>query len=59
MPLIGASGTTQGSMAVESEHLNDYAPVLARAEALIAEHDACLIDRSDKDSGYLLSTLGN
>lgn len=42
---------------MRSERLNDYAPVFARAEALCAEHDTCLIDRSDKGSGFLLSTL--
>lgn len=41
-----------------SERLSEYAPVLARAKAILAEHDACVIDRSDKDSGYLAPTLG-
>lgn len=43
---------------LRSERQNEYAPVLARAQALCAEHDTCLIDRSDKGSGLLLSTLG-
>ncbi len=43
---------------VKSERLNDYATVLLHAEALMAEHDACLIDRSDKGSGLLLASLG-
>jgi hypothetical protein len=30
------------------------APVLAWAEPLLAEHDACLIDRSDKGRGLVL-----
>jgi hypothetical protein len=40
------------------ERLAEYAPVLARAKALCAEHGVLLIDRSDKDSGYLRSSLG-
>lgn len=43
---------------VRSERLNEYAPVLERAEGLLAEHGACLIDRSDKGSGLLLTGLG-
>jgi hypothetical protein len=39
------------------EETKDYAIALARAKALMAEHGACLIDRSDKGSGFLLSTL--
>jgi hypothetical protein len=35
----------------------EHAPVLAWATALCAEHDAVLIDRSDKDSGYLRRVL--
>jgi hypothetical protein len=40
------------------ERRNDWATVNARARALVEEHDGCLIDRSDKGSGYLLSALG-
>jgi hypothetical protein len=43
---------------VRSERLNDYTPVLRQAEALMARHGACLIDRSDKGSGLLLASLG-
>jgi len=42
---------------VRSDALNEYLPVLARAEALCAEHSACLVDRSDKGSGLLRATL--
>ena len=41
----------------KSERRNDWATINEWAWALAKEHDACLIDRSDKDSGYLLSTL--
>jgi hypothetical protein len=40
-----------------SAHRTAHAPVLAWATALCAEHDALLIDRSDKDSGYLRRVL--
>jgi hypothetical protein len=42
----------------KSERREDYKTVLAWAWALVAEHDTCLVDRSDKGSGFLLSTLG-
>ena len=42
----------------KSETLTDYAPVLERALALCQEHGVCLVDRSDRDSGFLRSTLG-
>ena len=42
----------------KSQRRNDWATINAWALALLAEHNACLIDRSDKDSGFLLSTLG-
>jgi len=41
-----------------SERMTEHAPVLARAKALAAEHGVAVIDRSDRDSGYLRSTLG-
>jgi hypothetical protein len=41
-----------------SERLENYSTVLAPAEALCAELDTCLVDRSDKNSGFLRSTLG-
>lgn len=40
-----------------SARLTEHAPVLAWANARCAEHDAVLIDRSDKDSGYLRRVL--
>jgi hypothetical protein len=45
-------------LGVKSERLINWATVAARAEAIRSEHEACLIDRSDKGSGFLLSTLG-
>lgn len=36
---------------------NDYAVALAQAQELCGEFDTGLIDRSDKGSGFLLSTL--
>ena len=41
-----------------SERREDWATVNGWALALCAEHDTCLIDRSDKGSGVLLATLG-
>jgi hypothetical protein len=41
----------------KSERLNDWETVNARTQSICAEHEACLVDRSDKGSGYLLSTL--
>jgi hypothetical protein len=43
---------------LRSEKTEDYKLALSWAQALCVEHDTCLIDRSDKGSGYLLSTLG-
>lgn len=43
---------------MRSEHLEDYAPVLQRAEALCAEYGTCMIDRSDRGSGLLRASLG-
>jgi hypothetical protein len=40
-----------------SAQVTEHAPVLDWANALCAEHDAVLIDRSDKDSGYLRRVL--
>lgn len=42
----------------DSERTEDYELALAEAKRLMAEHDAVLIDRSDKGSGFLRSTLG-
>ena len=42
---------------MRSKRLTEYGSVLEHANALVAEHDACLIDRSDKGSGFLLSTM--
>jgi hypothetical protein len=39
---------------MRSEEIDDYFVVLARAEALIQEHDASLVDRSDKGTGLAL-----
>ena len=43
---------------MKSERLTDWPTVNAHAKAILAEHDACLIDRSDKGSGLLRSMLG-
>ena len=43
---------------VKSERLTEWATVNTRAAAILAEHDACLIDRSDKGSGLLRSMIG-
>jgi hypothetical protein len=40
-----------------SERLTEWALVNEWALALVAEHDAYLLDRSDKGSGLLLATL--
>lgn len=40
-----------------STQLTEYRPVLAWAKALCVEHEAVLVDRSDKDSGYLRRVL--
>jgi hypothetical protein len=45
-------------LGLRSERLTDWATVAAHAEAIRSEHEAVLIDRSDKGSGFLLSTLG-
>ena len=37
-----------------SEAMDDYSVVLAHAEALMQEHGACLVDRSDKGTGLAL-----
>jgi hypothetical protein len=42
---------------IRSEHLTEHAPIAELAEAVRAEHDGVLIDRSDKDSGYLRRVL--
>ena len=42
---------------MRSERRTEWGPINRHAEALIAEHDAVVIDRSDKESGYLRSTL--
>jgi hypothetical protein len=41
----------------ESERRTDWRSVDEEALALCGQHDTCLIDRSDRDSGYLRSTL--
>lgn len=43
---------------MRSKPLTAWAPVNAYAKALCTQHDAVLIDRSDKDSGLLRSMLG-
>lgn len=44
---------------MKSHELSGWAPINAYAEALSAEHDAVIIDRSDKDSGLLRSMLAH
>ncbi len=39
---------------LQSESTEDYSRVLSYAEALIEEHGACLVDRSDKGTGLAL-----
>lgn len=40
-----------------SDKTESHAQAEAWAASLCAEHDTCLIDRSDRGSGYLRSTL--
>ena len=42
---------------MKSQHRSDHSPILNWAEAIRAEHDAVLIDRSDKGSGHLRRIL--
>lgn len=42
---------------MKSERSNDWATVNARAVAICVEQNRCLVDRSDKGSGYLFATL--
>lgn len=42
---------------LRSERLEDYEAVLVRALVIRQEHDTCLVDRSDKGSGFLLRTI--
>jgi hypothetical protein len=39
---------------VRSEASDDHSVVLAQAQALVQEHGACLVDRSDKGTGLAL-----
>jgi hypothetical protein len=43
---------------MKSERVTDWSTVDGHAKAILAEHEACLVDRSDKGSGFLLSTFG-
>jgi hypothetical protein len=44
-------------LGMKSQRATGYAPVLEGALALTVEHETCLVDRSDKGSGFLLATL--
>jgi hypothetical protein len=43
---------------LKSEPTENYGEALAHAEALCAEHDTAMIDRSDKGCGLLLWQIG-